>query len=139
MLYNSTRLETFLQLRLRINCLCGTALWTLSLSATYSKLGGEPSAPGTRDQTAMVLCCRKSLCHHSKPLLPLLTSSVSSCTPGMHPLQSHSNMFAQLGINVASSHMSEDKRIKGSNAGARIQSTASEGQTDPSQKIYESK
>lgn len=86
---------------------------------------------------ATVLRCRKSACHSGKSLLlqgPLLTSSIPSYTSGMHPLQSHSNVFTQLGTNAASSHMSEDNRIKASNTDARIQSTASEGQRSPSQK-----
>jgi len=140
MLYNTTRLEIFLQLRLCITCLCGTALRSLPL-CNLLQVGWR--APCTWDRglecnaKATVLRCRKSVCHHSKPILlqgPLPTSSVPSRMSGMHPLQSHSNTFLQLGTSVASPHLSEDKRIKGSNAGARIQSTASEGQTGPSQK-----
>lgn len=138
MLSNCSRLETLL---LRLSHVFLAQHYGLTPSATYCKSGEEPSAPGTRDRSAKARQPCRTAGKVVPPGQPLLLQGpfLKQQHPQLHvrnasPPVNTGTWFTQLRTSVASSHMSENKTIKGSNTGARIQSTASEGQTGPLQK-----
>lgn len=128
-LYNSSRLETLLQLRV---CVTFYAAQHDGLSPSLQSTASWTESPlhlgqGIRVQKKDHGAALLEKCVPQQQAASAPRASTNQQCPRLHARSiPASDMFAQLGTNVASPHVSADKKIKGSNTGERIQSTASE-------------